>query len=412
MIRTIEIQCKLPKLEADELNKASGEVYSKVCVSHWRAYKQSGKTWISQYGAMHLSDWQHKDSLNILHSHSIDAAQEGFYKAIKTARTNRKESNVENARFPYKRKYYRTTIWKTSGIRFKNKKMLLSRASGLEPIVVDYQTSGNVREVRLKYDLKQHNYFWHIVVEDNIIPISVLNGTTAAIDLGEIHPIAITDGNEVCIMSCRKLRSIAQGRNKKLAKLQTKLSKCQKDSRRAKKLKRAKRAMLAQFKRQQRDLLHKVSRETINWCKEKNVGTLAIGNVRNVADKTKEQKRLNRENRQNRQKISGWAHGMLRNYLGYKAEESGIGVQDRVSEKYTSQTCPICGHRYKPKGRNYKCSKCGFVFSRDGVGCSNILSRFLYDELCRIIPKIQKYRHPFWGKRSPADTRQVAIQAA
>ena len=28
-------------------------------------------------------------------------------------------------------------------------------------IVVDYQTSGNVREVRLKYDLKQNNYFYH-----------------------------------------------------------------------------------------------------------------------------------------------------------------------------------------------------------------------------------------------------------
>jgi putative transposase len=137
---------------------------------------------------------------------------------------------------------------------------------------------------------------------------------------------------------------------------------------------------------------------------------LAIGDVRNVADKTKEKKRLKRPERQ---KIANWSHGTIRRYLGYKAEAAGISVHDRVPEHHTSQTCPSCGHRHKPRGRVFQCPACGFVFPRDGVGCANILSRELHGELAKVRPTTAKYRRPFqrWfrnGLRSPADTRQVA----
>ena len=43
------------------------------------------------------------------------------------------------------------------------------------------------------------------------------------------------------------------------------------------------------------------------------------------------------------------------------------------------------------------------------VGAANILSRFVYGELGRVPAPEPKYRHPFLtGKRSPADTGQVA----
>jgi putative transposase len=291
--------------------------------------------------------------------------------------------------------------------------VLLARARGLEPISVPWTGEGTLCEMRLVYDLRQKRYFWHLVLEDGREPVPASSTQTAAIDLGEIHPVAITDGEEVYIVSCRELRSIAQQTNKELAALQKKQARCQRGSRRSRRLNQAKKKRLARQKRRRRDLEHKVSRATIDWCNEKKIGVLALGDVRDVADKTKEKKRLARPERQ---KVSNWSHGTIRRYLGYKAEAEGISVHDRVPEHYTSQTCIACGLQHKPKGRVFRCPTCGLVFPRDGVGCANLLSRVVHGELAKVRPTTAKYRRPFqrWfrnGLRSPADTRHVANES-
>jgi putative transposase len=404
MIRTKSIPCTLPKSEADALNRESGRVYTQTLLWHWRIYRRK-RMWLSPGRAEKLGDFL---SGTTLHAHSRDAAQQGFYKACTTAKACR-EAGME-VRYPRKRKFYRTTIWKSTGIRVREGVVLLARARGLEPISFAWSGAETLLEVRLVYDLKQRRYFWHLVLEDGQEPAPASRTGTAAIDLGEIHPVAITDGDEVCVVSCRELRSVAQQTNKELANLQKRKARCQPGSRRSRRLGRAKRTLLARQKRRRRDLEHKISRATIHWCKAKNIGVLAIGDVRDVADKTKEQKRLKRPQRQ---KISDWSHGTIRRYLGYKAEAEGISVHDRVPEHHTSQTCPNCGRRHRPKGRVFRCPACGFVFPRDGVGCANLLSRVLHGDLARVRPGAVKYRRPFqrWfrnGLRSPADTRQVA----
>jgi putative transposase len=52
----------------------------------------------------------------------------------------------------------------------------------------------------------------------------------------------------------------------------------------------------------------------------------------------------------------------------------------KINEAYTSQTCPVCGHRHKPTGRIYKCKnkECNFVGIRDEVGSANILNKHLH----------------------------------
>jgi putative transposase len=404
MIRTHSLPCTLPKAEADALNRESGRVYTQTLVWHWRI-KHRKEIWLRPAAAERLGDYF---SETTLHAHSRDAAQQGFYNACRTARACR-EIGLDT-RYPWRRKLYRTTIWKRTGIRVREGVVLLSRACGLEPISFDWSGPETVLEVRLVYDLKERRYFWHLVLEDGQEPVLAGSDRTAAIDLGEIHPVAITEGEEACILSCRELRSIAQQTNKELASLQRKKARCQRGSRRSRRLSQARRNLLARQKRRRRDLEHKISRATIDWCLEKQIGVLAIGDVRNVADKTKEQKRLARPERQ---KISNWTHGTIRRYLGYKAEAEGISVHDRVSEQHTSQTCPDCGHRHKPRGRVFRCPACGFVFPRDGVGCANLLSRVLHGELGKVRPSTATYRRPFqrWrgnGLRSPADTRQVA----
>jgi putative transposase len=407
MIRTRSLPCQLPKAEADALNRESGRLYTQTCVWHWRIYRRKG-IWLRPGVAEKLGDFL---SETILHAHSRDAAQQGFYRACKTAKACR-EAGLDT-RYPLRRTFYRTTIWKNTGIRVRDGVVLLARARGLEPISFAWSGAETLLEVRLVYDREQRRYFWHLVLDDGQQPAPAPGDRTAAIDLGEIHPVAITDGDEVCVVSCRQLRSIAQQTNKKLAELQQKKARCRPGSRRSRRLNRARRKLLTRQKRRRRDLEHKISRATIDWCQEKGIGVLAIGDVRDVADKTKAKKRLARAERQ---KVSNWPHGTLRRYLGYKAAAEGISVHDRVPEQHTSQTCPNCGHRHKPRGRVFTCPGCGFVFARDGVGCANLLSRALHGELARVCPGTVKYRRPFrrWignGLRSPADTRQVAAPA-
>ena len=51
-----------------------------------------------------------------------------------------------------------------------------------------------------------------------------------------------------------------------------------------------------------------------------------------------------------------------------------------ISEEYTSQTCPNCGNRYKPSGRNYSWVVCGFEAHRDAVGAYNIRTKYVSEE--------------------------------
>lgn len=407
MIRTRSLPCELPKSDADALNRESGRIYTETLVWHWRLCRRQG-IWLRPGAAEKLGD---SFSETTLHAHSRDAAQQGFYQACQTAQACRAAGR--ETRYPHRRKFYRTTVWKHTGIRVREGVVLLSRARGLEPISFAWSGTEPLLEVRLVYELKQRRYFWHLVLEDGQAPAPAPGDRTAAIDLGEIHPVAITDGEEACILSCRELRSIAQQTNKELAALQKKQARCPRGSRRSQRLGRAKRKLLARRKRRRRDLEHKISRTTIDWCVEKQIGALAIGDVRDIADQTKERKRLARPERQ---KVSNWSHGTIRRYLGYKAAATGISVQDGVLEHHTSQTCPSCGHRHKPKGRVFRCPACGFVFPRDGVGCANLLSRVLHGELGKVRPTTAKYRRPFrrWlrnGLRSPADTRHVANES-
>ncbi len=186
------------------------------------------------------------------------------------------------------------------------------------------------------------------------------------------------------------------------------LARCQPGSRRWKKLTNRRKRLQDQTDNRQRDMLHKVSRAVVEEAQAMEAGTIVIGDVRNVADKTKVAKRLSRENRQ---KISHWPHGQLRAMITYKAAAEGISTE-LINEAYSSKMCPNpqCGHRNKPKGRLYRCSQCGYVGHRDNVGCTNILSQYETGKLGQYLPcKSEKYRYPFRrGSVVRSGTRHVA----
>lgn len=404
--RTYQFACKIPRQLADALNKESGRIYCAVLVEHWRVYRKKD-IWFNQVQAEKLNDFYDVQTSKLLHSHSIDAAQQGFYKACKQVHTKRKQGD-ENVRFPYKRRKFRSTIWKNTGVyKIEQGVMYLSLAKGLERIHVKLPSHINclpqrwVREVRLVFNKSTFRYSWHVVVDNGIEP-KVTGKYIAGVDLGEIHPIAVTDGIEACVISCRELRALNQGRNKRIASIDAKLATYQKGSRRWRQLKARKHRFLAQCDQEKRDIEHKIARELTSWAQEHEIGLLAIGDVRNISDG----KRLNKKSQQ---KISNWSHGTIRKYIKYKAEEVGITVVDDISERYTSQTCPNCSHKHKPRGRIYRCPKCKSVFHRDIVGAANIASRYEFDVLGKYPAPEPKYRHPVLrGKRSPVDTGEMA----
>ncbi len=399
MIRTHQFPCKLDRSEADALNRESGRLYTQTLVWHYRVYRRTG-TWLSPSASERLGD-----ALNgtPLHAHSRDAAQQGFYKACQTAKVNR---NL-GSKYPYKRKFYRTTIWKNTGIRLQEGQLLLARARRLEPIPVELPenlkplSANAFREMRLVYNVSARKYDWHLVVEDGVEPHTPTGNQSLAIDLGEIHPMAIAnEQGHVLIVTARQLRSLNRYRNKRLAVLSRKQAAKVKRSRSWKRLQRRKNKFLAKNERQRRDLEHKITRAVVNHAVAENARKVVVGDIRDIA----KGKRLNR---QSQQKISNWSHGKQIEYLTYKLSAEGITLK-RQSEAYSSQTCPRCGARHKPQGRNYRCPSCGFVAPRDAVGACNQESHILFGTYGGVIPTATKYLRCFDNRSSRRDTAHVA----
>jgi len=121
--------------------------------------------------------------------------------------------------------------------------------------------------------------------------------------------------------------------------------------------------LLSQLDRQLRDLRHKTWRLVVDWCKSHGVSRIFVGNPHGVRDRNC--------GRKHNQRMANWEYGLDIQYLNYKAQLLGINVFDG-SERGTSSHCPVCGHRHKPKGRNWQCSACGFVGHRDLVGFVNM----------------------------------------
>jgi putative transposase len=385
MIRTRTIPCHLPRALAYTLNAASGAIYTGVLVAHWRVVRKKDR-WLSEPAGTRWSDSRTRAPL---HAHSIDAAQQGFYKACVVTRALRKAGIA--AKFPHHRPKFRTTIWKATGIRRKGDVLVLSNGRGNAPITIpipeDLPDVLRFLEVRLVYDKLGRRYTWHLVVENGKQPQPAPGHNVVSVDLGEIHPAVVGDSHEATIITCRQRRAESQGHARRLARMSHALARKRKGSRRHRRLIRAKARMKAKHQRVMRDLEHKISRAVVATAVEQEAGTLVIGDVRDIADG------VDCGSQQN-QRMSQWNHGKVREYVKYKAEAEGIMVK-LEDEAYTSQTCPHCQHCHKPKGRRYRCPACGFQAHRDVVGQVNILSVHQHGEPGKIpAPAIVKYRIP------------------
>ena len=411
MIRTRILPCRLTRAEADALNLASGRIYSGIVSRHWRLLKHKD-LWLSQKSLTKLSDlrWTGRDLP--LHAHTIDAAQEGFFKACVTTRAIRKAGQPD-AHFPWHTPKYRTTIWKNTALKLDGTVLHVSNGRHGTPFAIRLPETLRdvlrVLEVRLVFDKRDRRYAWHVVFENGKEPKPAPGTNTVSVDPGEIHPAVIGDAQSATIITCRARRHARQGHAKRLATLAQALSRKRRGSRSYRKLVRAKSQMKSQHQRVIRDMEHKISRAIVDVAVELGAATIVYGDVRDIADKIAKGKEHN-------QRMSQWDHGKVRGYVAYKAAAEGIVVKLQ-SERNTSKTCPSCGAMHKPQGRVYRCPACGFSGHRDVVGQINILSAYQYGTPGKLpAPTTIKHRRPAaFGKRSMRrcpDTGQVATPVA
>ena len=188
------------------------------------------------------------------------------------------------------------------------------------------------------------------------------------VDIGEIHPIVSHDGHHTTIFNGRYIRSLYRLRNKVLASMNAKIDRCQRHSKRWWHLVRRKWKHIKKIENQIRDCLHKQTTKFLTFCESRSIGTIVLGDLTGIRETINYGSRAN-------QKLHQWAFSKLTELITYKAKSLGIKVVS-IDEAYTSQTCPKCGNRKKPRNRNYTC-KCGFQYHRDGVGAINIRQKYL-----------------------------------
>jgi len=378
---------KTQKELCSSLRREAGRCWTDILHAHIES--RSGK-WLKAGDLEKLAK-----GMYALHSQTIQALAQKFDDNCKTARQLRKTD--PEARYPYKDKTYQTVIWKDQAIRIVKGKIVLpnwrKNPSLTLPLPEEYQEC-DIRKAELTW--RADHYELCITIDTGIlIPPLLESGKVVGVDLGEINiAAAVTEKGEGLVISGRYLRSINRLRNKRLAAYQSLIDRCKEGSKRQRKLLKNKRKASTKYERQQRDILHKASRQLVNFCREQGVSQIAVGDVKDIQTGVDLGRKCN-------QKISQWPHGQFVKNLGYKVRRLGIKT-DQIPEDYSTKTCSECGYVSKntPRGRIFHCPGCGARLSRDGNGGANICSRFLYGEYARVQINQLTYLRPL--KRSRA----------
>jgi putative transposase len=344
--------------QMQSLSRAAGELYSRTVVNFWRTVRKKDK-WLKPSSMMR---WLPNDSENRLHAHSADAVVQSFYASLKSWRKRRKSD--PDARPPRRRRWFFKVQWKSSAIKVKDGQLRLSNGQNNEPLIIDWVWD-TPKLVEMGWDGNQYELRLCYATEE--MPVKE-SGSVAGIDLGEIHLAVAHDGKETTILNGRLLRSKRRYQNKLKAKLSGLIDVKKRGSKRRRRLIRSKQRQLAKLNNQIKDIQHKQTTKLVSTLNNRGVQTVVIGDIRDIRKSVDYGKKAN-------QKIHQMLHGQTRQMLTYKAERLGMKVELQ-DERYTSQTCPVCGKRHKPKNRLYKCS-CGFQFHRDAVGSINIRRKYL-----------------------------------
>lgn len=276
-----------------------------------------------------------------------------FCEAVDSCRQLRKNGQpAEHARYPWRKPRYHDVVYTNQDARLRNGRLMLPHGqSGRLSIHLPdtIPLPGRLMEVRLSYGVVR------LICEIADIPRP--QQTVIGVDLGVNTLLAATDGQRVVLISGRAAKATIQYRNRQLASLCAKQSRCVKQSGRYRRLQRRKYRMLDKTKRRIRDLCHKATHAIAEAFPG---ATCYVGEPFNAA--------AQRIGRVQAQQVSTACTRKIISQLDYKTAGAIT-----LSEAYSSQTCPVCGERSKHR-RIYRCPRCGTTGPRDAIGAVNILA--------------------------------------
>ena len=378
------------------VREEAGRCWTDMLKAH---IESRGGKWLSSVDLGKMFKGQYR-----LHSQTIQALAQKLEANVDTARELRKTE--PEARYPYHRKQYQTAAWKESAIhRTSDGKLLLSNGQNVPALTLPVPGEYWDADIcRAELTWRADHYELCLSIDTGLVnPPLRESGLVAGVDLGEINIAAVcTQAGDALVASGRALRSVKQLRNKRHAAYTALISRCKPGSKRQRRLAKSKGRAGAKLERQQRDILHKASRQVVEFCRANDVMALAVGDVRDIQDEVDLGAKSN-------QKISQWTHGQFVKYLGYKAREYGLQV-GQIPEDYSTRTCSFCGGvaKHAPRGRVYTCPGCGAVIHRDVNGASNICSRALYGRYSDVQARTIKYLRPT-GRSRAFDTGQCCL---
>lgn len=205
----------------------------------------------------------------------------------------------------------------------------------------------------VQYDSGQ---FWlHVVVTipDQYVPES---GTVVGVDVG-ISRIAVSSDGQFFDGKCVKEHA------RKLFRLRRALQ--------AKGTKSARRHLKKLSRREnrfRRDVNHRVSKRLVESLPLGS--TIVMENLTDIRERVKARCKQRRE-------LHNWPFAQFQQFVTYKAEARGIGVQ-YVDAHYSSQSCSRCGHIARSNRQTqswFACRKCGYQLNADLNAARNLAWR-------------------------------------
>jgi putative transposase len=378
--------------QCQALRQEAGRLWTDLARQHTNA-RAHGR-WLSASALEQAT----KGGQYALHSLTIQALCQKFAANVDTASALRKQEMSELGRvqtaYPHHPKAYQTVVWKDQALTIlPSGELRLPSGGQRPPLLLSLPTEyhlANLRRAELTW--RGDHYELCLTLDTGAAlppPAPLDSGEMAGVDLGEVHIAAVTTTKRhALVVSGRALRSCKQGRNKRHAALQERLSRCQPGSRRAQRLLKRKAQVSTRLYRQQRDLLHQAARNVVDFCQVEGVNHIAVGDVRDIQTGVRLGTKTN-------QKISQWPHGQFARYLVEKAARLGITVE-WIDEAYSTRTCSHSGHVQPSsrRGRRFRCAGCGARVHRDVNGANNICSKAAHGRYSKVQADTVKYLRP------------------
>jgi IS605 OrfB family transposase len=182
-------------------------------------------------------------------------------------------------------------------------------------------------------------YWLHVQLSSEAPPVQELRGVLG-VDLGRRRVAVDSDGTIYEADEVNKLRQHYPKVRRSLQRKGTKGSK------------RALKRLSGRERRHMRHINHVISRHIVNTAIETN-RNLALEDLTGIRQRTKVRKAQ-------RYGQQSWAFYQLRTFIGYKAEDAGVGKR-LINPAYTSQTCHRCGARGHRRGLLFICAVHGVI---------------------------------------------------